>query len=254
LGFKDTVLSFSSETVKDFHSQHYHAGNLTVSVVGNVDENIFSLLQKELEALPCGEKNSFVEIDNTSLLKKNIVLKHPAVANVHTVIGWRLPGLKENQDIASFVILESLLSYGRSSVLYQEIMEKGLAYGVSAGFEEFLGGSSFYIYGITNGEKNGSFKNKIFSILRDSFDRDSFEFAKKKILKSEIFKREAVETEAEEIGYSMTLLDNLDFYENLIEKIKAVSFEKFLNEISFLEKSPLIVELIPETMEDSYVG
>ncbi len=244
LGSKDTVSSFSSETVKNFHLSHYHSENLSVAVSGNIDEKAFSIIEETLSDIPFGKRNSNIKPDKTKVLEKEILIKHPAVANVHTVMGWRLPGLIECSDSAVYAILESMFSYGRSSVFYQRIVEKGLAYGISAGVEQFLGGNTFYVYGITDEGKNGKFEEEVVSVLKMSVEKELFDFAKKKVLKAETFKLEAIESEAEEIGFSLTVLDTIEHYLNFIEKVKKLSFEEFLEKIEFLHSESFKVKLL----------
>ncbi|WP_456395270.1 M16 family metallopeptidase [Desulfurobacterium sp.] len=247
LGFKDVVQSFTDKDLKEFHRKSYHASNLTVTVVGNInEEKVFSLLKEELLTLPSGKMNIPLPVTEPKLKPGSEIIKHPAVANAHVVIGWKLSGLSQNINTAVLSVLESYLSYGKSSVLYQEIVENQIAYAAMGVKDLFLYSSLFYIYGITEASKVELFKNKVLDIIKSPIDRDIFELARKKVLKTEIFKRESVESEAEELGYSATIFGNLDYYRKFIKEIEELTLEKFLREIEFLKDSYLQMTLLPE--------
>ncbi|WP_297444431.1 pitrilysin family protein [Desulfurobacterium sp.] len=247
LGFRNTVSSFTAENVREFHRDHYHGGNLTVVISGNINEKeLLHFLKEELSPLPSKNPDIPPSVDEPELIPRNEIMKHPAVANTHVLIGWKIPGLSQNVNTAVLSVLESYLSYGRSSVLYQEVIEKGTAYAAMGLKDLFLSSGLFYIYGITEPSKAGLFKEKIFEIIRSSVDETAFELAKKKVLKTEIFKKESVESEAEELGYSVTLFGNLDYYQKLIESIKKLTLEEFVKGTEFLKNKHLQMLLLPE--------
>ncbi len=247
LGFRDTVQSLTDRDLKEFHQKNYHASNLTVTVVGNIDEEeVFSLVKEELLDLPSGKTNVPPSVTEPELKPGNETTKHPAVANAHVLIGWKLPGLSQGVDAAVLSVLESYLSYGKSSAFYQEIVENQIAYAAMGVKDLFLSSGLFYIYGITEPSKVEIFKDKALDIIKSSIDRDAFELAKKKVLKTEIFKRESVESEAEELGYSVTLFGSLDYYKKLIKEIEELTLENFLKGMEFLKDNCLQMTLLPE--------
>ncbi|OMH41133.1 M16 family metallopeptidase [Desulfurobacterium indicum] len=247
LGFKDTVQSFTDRDLKEFHKKNYHASNLTVVVTGNIDEEkLFSLVKEELINLSSGETNIPPYVVEPKLKPENEIVKHPAVANAHVLIGWKLPGLSQDVNIAVLSVLESYLSYGKSSAFYQKIVENQIAYAAVGAKDLFLSSGLFYIYGITEPSKVEIFKDKALDIVKSSIDKDTFELAKKKVLKTEIFKRESVESEAEELGYSATIFENLNYYEEFIREIEELTLEKFLEGIEFLKDNYIQMTLLPE--------
>ncbi|WP_457567577.1 M16 family metallopeptidase [Desulfurobacterium sp.] len=250
LGFKETVSAFTAEDVRNFHKTHYNASNLTVVISGNIDEKtLFSFIKDELLDVPSGKENEPPRLKEPPLEPDEEIVRHPAVANAHVIVGWKLPGIREKSGQVALSVLESYLSYGKSSLFFQELVEKRIAYAAAGVKELFLSSGLFYIYGITEPQRVNVLKDRVFKIindLSDSLDIRAFELAKKKLLKTEIFKRESVESEAEELGYFATLKGNPDYYREFLDSVRRLTPERFVEETGFLKENCLRMTLLPE--------
>ncbi|ADY73123.1 processing peptidase [Desulfurobacterium thermolithotrophum DSM 11699] len=239
LGFKETVSSFSINDFKTFYEKFYTPERITVSIAGKVNtEKIFEIVEKNFGKI---QRDSIVvepEIEEARVTAETFEVCHPAVAVPNLIFGWRLPPC--SREDVYFEILDSLLSSGRSSILYQELRETGIAYAAYSNYQNLLFGSNFSIVVITDKveESKKAVKKLVEKIV--SVSEDEFEFAKAKLFKGEIFGRESGEAEADAIGYALTVMRDADYYNKFFEDLKNVDFKTFKEKISFLLEEPLI--------------
>jgi len=242
LGSKETVSKFTVEAVKEFYEQTYVPENIYVVICGNFDTaEARNLIEKGFGNLKGKRKRVAVRFkEETS--SKEVVLKHPSVINPQVIVGWKVKG-----NNIFFEILESLLSSGKSSILYQELKEKGISYVSYANYQNFSILPNFYIYSVT--EDIDRLLKELKAILKEvqSIDEDEFNFAKEKLYKSEVFDRESVESEAESIGFSLSVYKDINYYNNYFDNLSRFSFNDFIKDINFLKQEPLVVRLLPKT-------
>ncbi|RUM45934.1 MAG: insulinase family protein [Desulfurobacterium sp.] len=246
LGFEETVKEFTSEDLRSFYESLYTPERITVSIAGKVEsEEIFSLAEELFGSFKRDSKVKEPKEEVAVTVAEEFTVTHPAVAVPNLLFGWRLP--RASREDIYYEILDSLLSSGRSSLLYRRLKEKGLAYGVYSSYQNLLFGSNFYIVVITDRieESRKALKETLKEVL--SIPREEFEFAKEKLYKGEMFARESGEAEADAIGYALTVMRDKDYYEKFFSDLKEASYEEFLKRVEFLKEEPLIGLLLPES-------
>lgn len=142
LGPKENIKSFSRDVLKNFRDRHYHAGNLIVSVAGNVDE---AALLAELEAtvgkLASGPASTF----QPAVYKGGDVREKRDTEQLHLTIVFNGCAMGDKREAAAELLAE-VLTGGMSSRLFREIREKrGLVYGISAHNSSAQGAGDFTI-------------------------------------------------------------------------------------------------------------
>lgn len=145
LGAEELVASYTHANCRDFHAEHYHAGNLVVSAVGNLCHD--ELAQKVSTA--------FSSIGRGVRLERPRAVEHARglfayqqrdTEQAHIVYGFPWYAAKSNERFAGSLLC-SLLGGSASSRLFQEVREKqGLAYSIMSGASAYSDTGQFYVY------------------------------------------------------------------------------------------------------------
>ena len=166
LGTAEKVASYDHDDCVSFHRSYYHAGNLVVSAVGNVDHA--ALVQKLESALtgmrvgtPLARENA---VENE---RREFAAQQRDIEQAHLVYGFPWYRADVPERFAGSV-LASILGGSASSRLFQEVREKrGLAYSVMAGASAYSDTGQFYVYCATRPENLG----QAASIIRCEIER-----------------------------------------------------------------------------------
>ena len=126
IGFKDDILNWKIEDIKDFHSTYYQPKNAILSVSGDIDsKEVFELAKKHFENI----KNSKTIPKPHQKEPKQDGAKrleiHKETDTQMLAIAYKIPNFK-HKDIVALNALSELLSSGKSSI-FQEILVDELA-------------------------------------------------------------------------------------------------------------------------------
>lgn len=129
LGFEETVSSFTREDLYSYMNDRYRAGNLLVSVAGNVDhDRVLELVNGYFGALPASE----VENEDQPMkdMSKDKLLLTKSIEQTHYLLGRR--GMNFNHEDKYLLLLaNTVLGGGMSSRLHQNVREKyGYCYSI----------------------------------------------------------------------------------------------------------------------------
>ena len=149
LGNAENIRNFKTADLKDYINSRYSAGNMVVSVVGNISE------QKATELVSkYFDKNVFK--GGYKMQKQSHTPKCDSVVTIKPLeqsnIAIAFPSLEFGaQNYMSLLALNSAFGGGMSSRLFQEVREKsGLAYNVYSYPSAYYGDGVFSIYLGTN--------------------------------------------------------------------------------------------------------
>jgi len=246
LGFPETVREFTAQTLAGFHSSFYTPDRMAVVIVGNfgsygealreVEEHFGSVEGRGVKSEPEAER----ELSAGGWFE----VKHPAVTVPYVLLGWKLPPCGRHD--VYYEILDSLLSSGRSSLLYTGLRERGLVYATYSNYQNLLLGSNYTVLMITD-RVDESLK-AVREVLEEALgaDREDFEFAKSKLYKGELFGRESGEAEADAIGFAAAILGDEGYYGEFFEDLRRADYREFIRRIEFLREEPLTGLLLPQ--------
>jgi len=128
LGPRDNILSFNSETIRDFFFRLYQPERIFISAAGNIEHDHFvNLVGQQFESINAG--NSFpVRITPTGQSKVTIHSKD--LEQIHICMGTKGLSITDPKRYA-FSLINTILGGNMSSRLFQQIREnRGLAYSV----------------------------------------------------------------------------------------------------------------------------
>ncbi|UCZ51676.1 insulinase family protein [Bacillus shivajii] len=163
LGTEDTLQNFSADSLRDYMNQFYHAGNVVISICGNVDESFVEYVQDVFSSM----KYSSVEkkLQKPQFNQKYLTRKKDT-EQAHFCLGYE--GLPiEDENIYSLILLNNALGGSMSSRLFQEVREKrGLAYSVFSYHSSFHDSGMLTIYAGAAHEQ----VNDLFDIMMHTVD------------------------------------------------------------------------------------
>jgi predicted Zn-dependent peptidase len=126
IGWSEDMKSMSKEKVSEFNKTFYAPNNSVIAIVGDINvNNTLSLLKKYFERIPAQK------------LPRRVVTKEPVQlgerrikvamdANPNLIIGFHKKTIPAFEDYV-FDVIDSLLSRGRTSRFYKNLVETGLA-------------------------------------------------------------------------------------------------------------------------------
>ncbi len=252
IGFEETIRKFQRDRLLKFYRSFYQPKNMAIVVVGNVDPEE---VEKEVRRTFGKEEGRAVpEIQIPKEPEQEGIrferLKDPRVQKAYWIIGWRAPAIGKT-DYYGMMVFDEIVGNGRTSLFYRELKEKGLVYSFFTGDLGRPRDNMYVISASFDPDRYEEVKRKVFELLKEAYEKltdEQVEFAKTRIINARIFEEEKVEGEAYDIGYSYTVVGDLDFYrffENNVRRVRRVDvmrfFERYIREDKFIE-----VLMVPE--------
>jgi len=154
VGTKELVNALSVKDLKNYYDKYYVAANLTIAIVGNVDQKQARKIAEDLTA-DLNKGNAAEKLNDVALpVQSQIVHKEYDATQTHILIGQ--PGMKRgDKDYYSLYVGNHILGgSGFGSRIMEEIREKrGLAYSSYSYFSPMQSIGPFIIGMQTKNEK-----------------------------------------------------------------------------------------------------
>jgi predicted Zn-dependent peptidase len=144
LGTRDTVESFSADSLRDYFQKAYAPANLIVSAVGHLEHaHLRALVEERFGRLTStGE----AALEEAPQVVPKIQIRNKELEQSHVCLGSSSYPQHHADRYASYV-LNTVLGGSMSSRLFQNVREKrGLAYAVFSGLAAYRDAGSFTIY------------------------------------------------------------------------------------------------------------
>ena len=256
IGYPETIASISRETILDYYRTHYTPNNITTIVVG--DFNHEEVLKKVCEEFDFKGRENYqnppFELDKPVHEAKYIELKGK-INTGFAITGWLGPVARDVKDNIGLEMLAVILGEGQSSRLYQNLIEKAkdpIFNVVATDFYNFRDGGNFFVQANFKADKKEEalslIKSEMDKILNNDITEQEFLKAKKKLKVRFAQGSETVSDIAENIGYYMTVCNDLDLAENYLQDLENFTLEELnsaANKYLKLENSVTTV-LLPE--------
>jgi predicted Zn-dependent peptidase len=154
-GTRETVSSFTHNTISEFHATEFLPSSLVVAASGNIDHDALVELATKAFGQGVGNNNGSKPSPQTqppAPAAPILIEQKTELEQAHLVIAAPFPDAKSNERYAAS-LLASVVGGGTSSRLWQKIREeRGLAYSVGAGGSTFSDIGVFAIYAGTSPE------------------------------------------------------------------------------------------------------
>jgi len=138
LGTEDLLMERSPQQMRSFHSAYYQPENMTVVIVGGVDqESALNLINRSFQDFPepveCPRFEPQAEPPIIGVRRQELYL--PRLEQARLLMAWVGPGVEQIQDAYGLDLLSVLLADGRSSRLVRDLREeKRLVHSIHSSF------------------------------------------------------------------------------------------------------------------------
>lgn len=123
LGFVDTVKKIDHKTLRQYHSEHYHAGTVSLFVVGDVDaKSVVAKAQRQLGKLKVKKSNIVTAHKIPTLGSIAIVSASRDVKECQLQMAFGSPGITDTR-IPALDLTCGAIGQGESSPLYQRLVK-----------------------------------------------------------------------------------------------------------------------------------
>lgn len=229
IGKKEVIANITREEIFDFYNKNYGPQNMITLVVGDVEPE--ATLKKVEKAFANNNKVSEQKhYKQEKRLTKNVEkIDYDDISTGYLGMGYNTVSMK-NKDTYALDVLAVILGQGRSSRFYQDIKEnKQLAYSITCGNSSSKDDGLFIIsanFQPENVEKlRKEIDREVQKIKKYGIDDEDLNFAKSVIEKDTAFARESITDIATELGYTLVVTGQNDYYDNYVANIKKVTTE-----------------------------
>jgi len=134
IGYTPDLRQATLDDVRDFFARHYHPGNASIALAGDIDPAAaLALVERYFGDLPAGPPVPRVVVPPGGLSGETRIVLEDRVDRPRLYLAWRTPALFEEGDAALDVAADVIAS-GKTSRLYRTLVhERRLALDVSAG-------------------------------------------------------------------------------------------------------------------------
>ena len=256
IGKSEIIETITRDQVLDFYNEHYSPSNMITIVIGDVDtQKTLDRIRQDFNS-EYKKQTKFIYQKEEPLTKQAKKVDYTKTESGYMIIGFRSTPIQDNDSYA-LDVLATILGEGRSSVLNQELKEKKrLAYSISAGNSTMRDDGLFYIDANFEPQKCKAVQDAIFAqiekIQKDGITEEQLNLAKNIIERNTYYSRESISNIATEIGYTMTLTNDIKFYDNYLDNIQKVTKDRVKKvAIKYLgiNKSAISI-VLPETSKD----
>jgi len=138
IGYEEDIINLTREDVQDFFNNYYGGSNITIAIVGDVNPNeVKSMAEKYFGRFPTSTKPAKLTVTEPKQTQtREVNVEYPS--QPWYLEGYHIPDIN-HPDYVVYDILSSILSNGRTSRLYQSLVEEEKIALSAAGFNGFPG-------------------------------------------------------------------------------------------------------------------
>lgn len=227
----NNINKVTRQDIVDFYSQIINPNNMSICVVGDIDENyIINKLEKLINKNTKSEKFDFKNLKFTSFQpQKNIetTLYKNEVQTSWLALGYKTTGILNRKDVIVLKVIDSILGQGMSSRLFLKLREEqGLAYAVGSSLKTNVLDGAFITYIGTNSNNTEQAKAGILKeieiLKKEMVTTSELNNAKDKLLGRFLLSLETNMDEAVILNWYNTLgykLNAIEEYKKLISEV-----------------------------------
>lgn len=235
LGTTESLKNISPQDLYSYYKTWYIPSNMVTVVVGDVEtKEVLNLAKNSF--VSSGSKRSISKKQETKgILKKQseFITYIKGLSVGKTYICFETGGINNKNDIPALNVLYYMLGVGESSKLVKSVKKTQLAYNLFLSFHRSKENSALIIESIfepSNMEKvKKSIMYEIKKIQDGNFTESDIQKAKDKIIINRIYARETTDKIAEEIGYTMLIFGDPEYYNNYLANIQKVTRNDLIN-------------------------
>lgn len=233
-GTKADVNRFTVEQVRQYYQQYYSPDNAVLIVVGDFQteptlrsiRQIFGRVPKRERPATSDKTTAAPAPTSRSAAKEPIVLKEPGSSALLQAV-YPLPAVN-HPDVPALSVLDLVLTQGRSSRLYQSLVESGLASGFGGGPANLAEGGWYELTvtaapGKTLTEIDQQLQQSIAEVQRRPVTAQELSRAKQQLLAAITLRSRDITAQAMQLGDDQTTAGDYRFTDRFLAAVQQVS-------------------------------
>ena len=243
IGWRTDVEQITTAQIRDYYHSHYVPNNATVVVVGDVDHTkVLAAVEKAFGPIPRGTDPPEVKVvEPAQFGERRFKIRKPGDTR-YLMVSWRNPAITD-PDTYPLDVLGLILGHGKTSRLYQALVEKKLAAEVDAANETardpfLLIVQATIAAGASFDSVEASLYKEVERLQREPVTAVELARAKRQVQASFVYSKDSIRSLAQQLGYFETVASHkyLDTYVERIDAVTAADIQrvarKYLNENS----------------------
>ncbi len=229
LGTEKSISNFNSDIIKKYYDSHYCTNNTVLALAGNFDKKAVLETLEERFGNFNRKAEEFDIYDKPEYFKVN-VKKEKDIEQLHLTMCF--PGFEIGSEEAyTLTAINAVFGGGMSSRLFQKIREEnGLAYTVYSFLSNFINTGLFNIYAGLNPSQfeqvYGLILKEIESFKKEKISKEQLQKTKEQLKSNYILSLENSSSRTSNIGKTMLLLNRVNTFDDIINKINNITVEK----------------------------
>ena len=228
IGWRSDIENVSTERLKEFYDLYYWPNNATVTIIGDFEkETTLSLIEKyfgEHEKSSHAIPKVYTE-EPEQQGPRRVVIKRSGQSGITAVAHKSPPGL--DNDTYALQVLGKILCDGKSSRLYQKIVDEGLATSLFMYDFPFKDNGLFITYAFLTPETDNQkveeiILNEYSKVANEGVDESEIMRAVAQIRATVAFSRDGSYAVASALNEAIAIGD-WEFYTTFFDKIKLVT-------------------------------
>lgn len=227
IGYRSDVESIDRTQLADYYHSYYHPNNATLVLVGDFNsDKALALAKKYFSGLPNSKlpRPPYTTEPPQNGEHRFTIRKEGTAERV--MMGYHVPSLKD-PDSYALVVLDQILSGGRSSRLYQSMVETRMATSAWSSPGNRTAPSLFMLgatarQGVTAAQLEKALLEQVEMAKSSVPSEEEMRAARNQLEAYFVYQNDSVSDQGEQLGYYNTVADWHYLY-TLVPKIKAVT-------------------------------
>lgn len=230
IGWRSDVENIDRSQLWKYYQSYYHPNNATLVLVGDFDsKKALALVKKYFGAKPAKElPRPVYTTEPKQKGQRRVTVRLEGNAD-RVILAYHIPALSHS-DTYPLMVLDQILSGGRSGRLYQALVEKQIASSAWSSSGSRKDPSLFLIgatgqQGVEAPALESALLEQVRAVASTKPTPEEMQAAKNQLEAYLVFQNDSVSDQGEQLGYYNTI-DSWRFLETLVPRIKAVTPEQ----------------------------
>lgn len=255
IGWRSDVENVPHSAIYNYYKTHYGPNNATVVIVGDFKtDQALALVRKYFGPLkPIPPATPVYTVEPPQRGERRVEVRRAGTLPM-VAVGYRCPPAK-SPDGYALDVLSNILSSGRSSRLYQNLVEKQIASAADSWYPSLRDGYLFmFTATATPGGKPEDLEKALVAeaerLKSEKVSDEELARAKSQIEASFVFENESVTSQANQLGY-WEMVDTWKYLSTYLQKIRALTADDLQKAAQkyFTEDSRTVGYFIPTSQE-----